>query len=158
MSERCAVDVSVHGVGPEKLRMIECVKRLKANLQRSRFAEACKFVERHVVVVHPRPVEGPPRRIALRAQRIRAEERSVEVRLAVARVPIDLKVAGSHIRQVNTDAIDPVVSNAYQRIISEAGERHRQSRREARDARQSPSLSYPATRVEQFFQRKLVIV
>jgi len=70
---------------------------------------------------------------------------------------MDLKAARGHIRHVDTDSVDAVVPNAHQRIVSEAGERHRQSRSEARDAGESPPLGDPAFGVKELLQRKLVV-
>jgi hypothetical protein len=98
ISERGVVDVSAHGVRPEKLSMVEGIEQLEAYFQGLRLGELCGLVQRDIVVVHTWPKERLPRRIALSAERIGAEKRGIEIRLAVARVVVELKIASDNIR------------------------------------------------------------
>src|ERR1700731_5423270 len=86
VAEGCIADVSIDRSVRVELRVVEDVEHLQPKLQRARFGEAGHLVQRHIVVVDARPVEHPAPGVALRAERIRGEGRSVEVRLAVPRV------------------------------------------------------------------------
>jgi hypothetical protein len=100
--------------GPEELRVIECIESFQADLQRFGFFQAQIFHGGEIKVVDAGPVKGAPRRGAELVERREAEKRSIERGSAVARIGIDLKIAGSEVWRVDAIVIDAVGNAAEQ--------------------------------------------
>jgi len=57
-----AVDVPIHKVVTEELRMVKRVESLEPEFERFRLRQPRELVDGNVVVGHSRPIEKPPRR------------------------------------------------------------------------------------------------
>src|ERR1700736_192090 len=110
--------------------MVEGVEGFEAEFHGGRFRESSHLVQSHIVVVDPRPIEETPRGSPKRAQCVRTEQRGVERQWIFARVVIDIQWTKTWIviRQIDADAVDAVVLDLDERIVSEALKADWQSR------------------------------
>src|SRR5580658_9022741 len=90
LAKRPAADVAVNRLRPKKLRVVENVEGFQAKLQRFRFGQAQVLEKRHIEVFHSGPVEIAPRSVAWSAEGVVAEQRAIEIGLAVARIVIQI--------------------------------------------------------------------
>ena len=135
------VDVSIDGAASIKLRVIEGIERFEAEFERLAFAQLGDLVKGHVPIINAGSVERPACRVSLRAERIRTEQRGVEVGLSVSRVVIDFQVSGSNVGTIDAHGVDAVVLCVYEKIVAIASESYGQTRRKATDPRNCPPLS-----------------
>src|ERR1700730_17769496 len=90
LTEGRIADVAIDRAIRIELRVVEHVEHLQPKLKRATFGEACHFVQCHVVVVESRSVEHAAFGVSLRAESIWGERSSVEVKLAVPRIMVDV--------------------------------------------------------------------
>src|ERR1700691_6656287 len=120
--------------------MIKRVERFEAKFERLAFRQFSEFVKRHVKVIYSRSVERPTGRISLSPERIRTEQRSVEVWLSVSRVVVDFEIPRSDVGQIDAHRVDAVVLRVDEEVVAIAGEGHGQPCREPSDSRYCPAF------------------
>ncbi len=154
------VAVAIHGTCALELSMVEGVEGFEAEFHRGRFRESSHLVQSHIVVVDSRPIEETPRGSPKRAQRVRTEQRGVEGQRIFARIVIDIQWTQTWIvvRQIDADAVDPVVLDLDERIVSEALKGYRQSGRKAGHPGNRPALGQTVGHTEQLVKRQFVVV
>ena len=157
VTEGGIADISVDRSIWIELRMVEDIEHLQSKLKRTRFGEVSHLVESHVVVVDTWPIEHPALGVALRAQCIRREGSSIEVRLAVAGVVVELVSGAVIVRHVDARRIYAVVLHLHQIVVAEARKGHRKAGSKACDAGESPAAGEPA-RMEEAIEGQVVVV
>src|SRR5580700_3461465 len=128
----------------QKLRMIENVKELRPELQAHAFRNRGVLQQRHVPVVEPRPVEPPPRRVALLAQRRIRESRRTKELVARRRLPrIGLLERSRNVWSIDAERNRSAKRSPQQRLIIPFYQRDRQASREPRYSANGPSIRKP---------------
>ena len=85
------VDYSAHSLRAIKLRVIEYIERLDANVQRLGFPqESHALADLHIEILYTRALKNAPRRIAELPQRFRSESVRIECVRVVTRIGIEL--------------------------------------------------------------------
>lgn len=107
-AERRATDIAIHGLWSEELSVIEQIEGFQPKLQGFRFGQAHDLEQRHIVVSCSRTIKKTPLSVARCAEGILAEQRSVEIRLAIAGIVIQIETPGRDVRLIDTKVIDAI--------------------------------------------------
>src|SRR5208282_3138518 len=158
LAERGAADISVDGARAGELSVVERVEGFQAKLQRLRFREFQVLQQRQVVIIAAGTEKEAAPGVSRSAEQVGAEERSIEIRISVARVRIQMERPGGELGLVHAVVIDAVWLRAQQGVVSVIDQRHRKAAAESRDARNLPALRPSVRGVEKAFNGKLVVV
>src|ERR1035438_6982786 len=94
------VHFAIHRRRAVELRVVEDIESFYPDIERLEFADPNGFAEFDIEIFDSRTMEEAPGSIAQLSQSLGSEEAGVERGLAVARVRIDLKRSGGHLRRV----------------------------------------------------------
>ena len=160
LAEGGAVAVAVDRVRAVKLRVVEGVEGLEAEFQGGGFREPGEFAGGHIVIVDAGAVEEAARRVAKGAPGVGAKELTVEGQGIAARVMVDVQRAqtGIVVREIDADAVDAIVLDLHEGIVSEALKGHGQTGGVAGHAGNRPALGETIGKMEEFFDGQLIVV
>ena len=138
--------------------MVEDVESLETELKRLGFCEGHGLQQGHVIVDDARAVEEPAFGITRLSQRLKTEETSVEIALAVTRVVIQCEPTRSVLRFVDAIVVHPVRFRAQQGIVAVIVERDGKSSTEAGNPGNRPALGPAVGSAEKSIEGELVVV
>src|SRR5580658_2851383 len=149
------IHIAVHRGWPEKLRVIENVEALHPELQRLGLGQGNRFHQRHVVVVEPRSIKETASGVSRCTQGLQTEERSVEIRLSIAWIGIQIERSGCELRLVYAIVVDAVRLRAQQGIVAVVEQGDRKTAAEMSDAGNGPTLRPTVGNGKQAIEREL---
>jgi len=133
-SEVRIVDFAIHRRRAIELRVVEDVEGFHPDIQQLEFCDSNSLTELDVEILNSRTMEKAPGRVAQLAKRLRREEAGIKRGLAIARVGVDLKRAGRHLRRVQQFVVYAIAERPKKGSVGIVEQSNRKSCGEARCA------------------------
>jgi hypothetical protein len=152
------IDFPIHRGWPVELGMIERVKCFQAEFERFRVTYSQQFVERHVEIADPGPVEKSAARIPQLSQRFRDECGGIELGPTVPRIGIDVERSAIVVRGVEQVVVYTISQRAQQRTVGVVVEGYGKASAETSGAGQAPSVDEAVLVPEKLIKRQADLI